>query len=196
MERQKFPFTIENILNKYPNNNGDRESFGRSGAGLKERAASPAGVQAEPVHRACLCCCCCSRHGDIFHTDFIHEGKTIITICLCFKLDSAHWAKTRSPPCSLSVRMAPSDARRHMQARRRSQRGADTRSGAEENQTAPHYFHRGAAGRTGGTVPAESVSGCEHEGETSTAHSLKRRKSRGRTAASRSENNSPVFMDG
>lgn len=78
MERQKFPFTIENILNNYPNNNGDRESFERSGAGLKERAASPAGVQAEPVHRACLCCCCCSRRGDIFHTDYIHEGKTII----------------------------------------------------------------------------------------------------------------------
>lgn len=203
MERQKFPFTIENILSKYPNNNGDRQSCETSGAGLKERAVSPGGVQAETVHRACLCCCYCSHRGDIFQTDFIHEGKTK-PICLMCRFTSvyvlnwvltlvAHWAKTRSPPCSLSVWMAPTGAHRHMQARRCSQRGADTRSGAEENQTSPHYFHRRAAGRTGGTVPAQSVSRCEHKGETSTAHSLKGRKSRGRTAVSHSANNSPVI---
>lgn len=77
-ERQKFPFTIENILSKYPNSNGGRRSCGASGAGLKERPASPVGVQAEAARRACLCCCFCSNCGDIFHTDFIHEGKSII----------------------------------------------------------------------------------------------------------------------
>lgn len=86
---------------------------------------------------------------------------------------------TESPPCSLSVWMAPSDAHRHMQARWRSPRGADTRSGAQENQTPPHHFHRGAAGRTGRAVPAESVSRCEHKGETGTEYPLKRRTSGG-----------------
>lgn len=203
MERQKFPFTIENILSKYPDSNGDRRSCGTSGAGLKERPASPVGVQAEAVHRACLCCCYCSHCGDIFQTDFIHEGKTKPTIftrrvtsVYLFWTLVAHWPKTRSPPCSLSVWMAPSDALRLMQARRCPQRGADTRrSGAQANQTPPHYFHRGAAGRTGGAVPAESVSRCEHEGETSTAHSLTRGKSRGKTAVKHSTNNSPVVIE-
>ncbi|KAM9338371.1 homeobox protein goosecoid-2 [Symphorus nematophorus] len=72
--RQKFPFTIENILSKYPNSTGDRRSCGTSGAGLKERTVSPAGGQTETVHRACLCCCYCSHCGDIFHTEFIHEA--------------------------------------------------------------------------------------------------------------------------
>ena len=71
-----------------------------------------------------------------------------------------------------------------MQAGRSSQGGADARSGAEEDQTSPHNFHRGAAGRTGGAVPAEPVSRCEHKGETGTAHSLKRRKGRGKTVVS------------
>lgn len=76
MERQKFPFTIENILSKYPGGDGDRRPCGTSGSGLTERPVSPAGVHAETVHRACLCCCYCSHCGDIFQTDFIHEGKT------------------------------------------------------------------------------------------------------------------------
>ncbi|XP_044031013.1 homeobox protein goosecoid-2-like isoform X1 [Siniperca chuatsi] len=71
MERQKFPFTIENILSKYPNSNEDRRPCGTSG--LKEKAVSPVGGQTETVHRACLCCCYCSHCGDIFQTDFIHE---------------------------------------------------------------------------------------------------------------------------
>uniref|UniRef100_A0A4W6CPU2 Goosecoid homeobox 2 n=1 Tax=Lates calcarifer TaxID=8187 RepID=A0A4W6CPU2_LATCA len=50
MERQKFPFTIENILSKYPNSNGDRRTCGTSGAGLKEKAVSPVGDQTETVH--------------------------------------------------------------------------------------------------------------------------------------------------
>lgn len=76
MERQKFPFTIENILSKYPNSNGDRRTCGTSGAGLKEKAVSPVGDQTETVHHACLCCCYCSHCGDIFRSDYIPEGKT------------------------------------------------------------------------------------------------------------------------
>ncbi|KAM3599550.1 uncharacterized protein V6R79_007854 [Siganus canaliculatus] len=73
MERQKFPFTIENILSKYPNSNGDRRSCGTNGAGLQrtEKAISPTGDTAHPV---CLCCCYCSHCEDIFQTDFIHEA--------------------------------------------------------------------------------------------------------------------------
>ncbi|XP_071321513.1 homeobox protein goosecoid-2 [Trachinotus anak] len=72
MERQKFPFTIENILSKYPNSNGDRRTCGTSGAGLQEK--SPVGDQTETVHHACVCCCYCSHCGDIFRADFIHEA--------------------------------------------------------------------------------------------------------------------------
>ncbi|KAF7667556.1 hypothetical protein LDENG_00057800 [Lucifuga dentata] len=39
---------------------------------------SPAGGQTDTVHHACLCCCCCSHCGDVFHTDFVHEGKSRI----------------------------------------------------------------------------------------------------------------------
>ncbi|KAM6902990.1 homeobox protein goosecoid-2 [Xenentodon cancila] len=74
MERQKFPFTIENILSKYPNSNGDKESGGASGLELKEKTRFPAGSQTESVHHACLCCCCCSHCPDIFHSNFIHEA--------------------------------------------------------------------------------------------------------------------------
>ena len=68
MERQKFPFTIENILSKYPNNSGDKGSCGTTGFGFKEKT--------ESGHHACLCCCYCSHCADMFHTDFIHEGRT------------------------------------------------------------------------------------------------------------------------
>ena len=81
MERQKFPFTIENILSKYPNSNEDRWTCGTSGAGLKERALSPVGDQAEAVHHACVCCCFCSHCGDILRTDFIQEGKFNPQLC-------------------------------------------------------------------------------------------------------------------
>ncbi|XP_040012489.1 homeobox protein goosecoid-2-like [Xiphias gladius] len=74
MERQKFPFTIENILSKYPNSNGDRWTCGTSGGGLKERAVSPVGDQTESVPHPCLCCCYCAHCGDIFRNDFIHEA--------------------------------------------------------------------------------------------------------------------------
>ncbi|KAK9532600.1 hypothetical protein VZT92_009977 [Zoarces viviparus] len=74
IERQKFPFTIENILRNYPNTHGDRRSCGESGAGLKERAVSPVGGQMEAVHHTCLCCCYCSHCGDIYQADFIHEA--------------------------------------------------------------------------------------------------------------------------
>lgn len=198
MERQKFPFTIENILSKYPNSNGDNWTCGTSGAGLKEKAASPVGDQTETVPHACMCCCCyCPHCGDIFRTDFIPEGKTIppplcwhaffkkndFVACVTY---SPPWLQIRFPPCRLSVWMAPSDVLQPMQAGRGSQRGAVSRSGAEADQTPPHHFHGGAAGRTGGAVPAEPVSRCEHKGEISTAHSLKRGKSRGKSAVSHS----------
>ncbi|KAM7392913.1 hypothetical protein PAMA_007839 [Pampus argenteus] len=73
VERQKFPFTIENILRKYPNSNGDIQSCGTSGVGLKDKAMNPAGGQTDTVHHTCLCCCYCSHCGDIFQTDFMHE---------------------------------------------------------------------------------------------------------------------------
>lgn len=197
MERQKFPFTIENILSKYPNSNGDRRTCGTSGAGLKEKAVSPVGDQTETVHHACLCCCYCSHCGDIFRSDYIPEGKTKPSAPLAHVLKigfvisityipPAPNPQIRFPPCSLSIRMDPGGALKPMQARRSSQRWAVTRSGAEADQTSPHYFHRGAAGRTGGAVPAEPVPRCEHEREISTAHSLERRKGRGKTAVTHS----------
>lgn len=77
--------------------------------------------------------------------------------------------------------MGPCDALKHMQAGGGSSRGAVIWSGAEENQAPPHHLHRGAAGCTGGAVPAEPVPRCEHTREISTTHSLKRRKSRGKS---------------
>ncbi|XP_017266068.1 homeobox protein goosecoid-2 isoform X2 [Kryptolebias marmoratus] len=59
MERQKFPFSIEDILSKCPSGGG--------AGGLREKG--------EPARHACLCCCCyCSRCADLLHTDFIHEA--------------------------------------------------------------------------------------------------------------------------
>lgn len=71
-------------------------------------------------------------------------------------------------PCSLPVRVAPSSAARALQVRRRSPRGAELGSGAQADQAPPHHFHRGAAGRAGGAVPAEPVSGRKHQGEAGT----------------------------
>nr|XP_057920805.1 homeobox protein goosecoid-2 isoform X2 [Doryrhamphus excisus] len=65
LERQKFPFSIEDILRKYPDT---CENFG--GAGVKDEMRS-----SSCVHQTCLCCCCCccccSRCGDIVH----HEAS-------------------------------------------------------------------------------------------------------------------------
>ncbi|XP_068191642.1 homeobox protein goosecoid-2-like [Antennarius striatus] len=74
MERQKFPFTIENILTKYPNSTGDKWTCGAGDAGVKERIVSPAGVQADNIHHTCLCCCYCSHCGDLFQTELMHEA--------------------------------------------------------------------------------------------------------------------------
>ncbi|XP_026211891.1 homeobox protein goosecoid-2 [Anabas testudineus] len=74
MEKQKFPFTIENILSKYPNGNGDRLSCGTNVVGLNENSVSPVGGKTDTIHHACLRCCYCSHCGDIFQTDFIHEA--------------------------------------------------------------------------------------------------------------------------
>lgn len=81
MEKQKFPFTIENILSKYPNGNGDRLSCGTNVVGLNENSVSPVGGKTDTIHHACLRCCYCSHCGDIFQTDFIHEGKTKSSAC-------------------------------------------------------------------------------------------------------------------
>ncbi|XP_029940003.1 homeobox protein goosecoid-2 [Salarias fasciatus] len=67
---QKFPFTIENILSKYPSSSGDK--YGPSE--VKEKMAALAGSHTEAVHHACLCCCYCSHCADIFQTDLIHEA--------------------------------------------------------------------------------------------------------------------------
>lgn len=85
------------------------------------------------------------------------------------------------PQRRAQVQLDRSEARRPPQARRPSQRGGGgkPRTGAEENQTPPHHFHRGAAGRSGGALPAESVSRCQHKGETSAADALERGKSGG-----------------
>ncbi|CAJ1070546.1 homeobox protein goosecoid-2 [Xyrichtys novacula] len=72
IEREKFPFTIENILSKYPNSNGEGRPCGT--AVLKEKVVGASGGHTERVHHACMCCCCCSHCGDIFQTDFIHEA--------------------------------------------------------------------------------------------------------------------------
>ncbi|XP_030004242.1 homeobox protein slou [Sphaeramia orbicularis] len=74
MDRQKFTFTIDNILNKYPNNNGDIWSFGTSVVGPRERSVSPVQNQRDTVHHTCLCCCCCSHCGDVFKAELIHEA--------------------------------------------------------------------------------------------------------------------------
>ncbi|XP_034047986.1 homeobox protein goosecoid-2 isoform X2 [Thalassophryne amazonica] len=74
MESQKFSFTIENILSKYPHSNGDNQPCLTSDAGQKEKAVSPDGGQTQAVHHTCLCCSCCSHCRDVFHTEFIHEG--------------------------------------------------------------------------------------------------------------------------
>lgn len=83
------------------------------------------------------------------------------------------------------VQLDRNEARRPPQARRPSQTGGgrggggEPRPGAEENQTSPHHFYRGAAGRSGGALPTESVSRCEHKGETGAADTFKRGKSGG-----------------
>lgn len=83
------------------------------------------------------------------------------------------------------VQLDRNEARRPPRARRPSQRGGggrgrgEPRPGAEENQTSPHHFYRGAAGRSGGALPTESVSRREHKGETGAADTFKRGKSGG-----------------
>ncbi|XP_015240608.1 PREDICTED: homeobox protein goosecoid-2 [Cyprinodon variegatus] len=68
MERQKFPFTIENILNKYPSSNGKKHAGEPDDLGLEEKTCP------EPVHHTCLCCCFCSHCASMFHSDLIHEA--------------------------------------------------------------------------------------------------------------------------
>lgn len=87
VERQKFPFTIENILRKYPISNGGVSSCGISVVGLKDKALSPAGGQTETVHHTCLCCCYCC--GDVFHPDFFHEGKINLVFIIMLDIINA-----------------------------------------------------------------------------------------------------------
>ncbi|XP_053709664.1 homeobox protein goosecoid-2 [Synchiropus splendidus] len=70
-ERQKFPFTIENILGKNLNSNEDMWSCS---FGPKDKVVIPGGGQA--VHHAFVSCCCfCSHCGDVYRTDFFHEAS-------------------------------------------------------------------------------------------------------------------------
>ncbi|CAL8321133.1 unnamed protein product [Lota lota] len=76
MAHQKFPFTIENILNKFPDNsNEEMNRFDSAAVGPKAKAeGSTAGRPTETVHHTCcLSCCCCFHCGEVFHSDFIHE---------------------------------------------------------------------------------------------------------------------------
>lgn len=70
MERQKFPFTIENILSKYPSSTGEKPPCETRALGFKEKMVCP-----DSVHHACLCCCFCSHCADMFHSDLIPEGR-------------------------------------------------------------------------------------------------------------------------
>ncbi|CAL8281340.1 unnamed protein product [Gadus morhua 'NCC'] len=77
MARQNFPFTIENILNKFPDKSSEEKNLLDSAAvGLKEKAeGSATGRPTETVHHTCcLSCCCCFHCGEVFHSDFIHEA--------------------------------------------------------------------------------------------------------------------------
>uniref|UniRef100_A0A3Q1KBE5 Homeobox domain-containing protein n=1 Tax=Anabas testudineus TaxID=64144 RepID=A0A3Q1KBE5_ANATE len=66
MEKQKFPFTIENILSKYPNGNGDRLSCGTNVVGLNENSVSPVGGKTDTIHHACLRCCYCKTKSSAY----------------------------------------------------------------------------------------------------------------------------------
>lgn len=76
VERQKFPFTIDNILRKYSSSDEEGRSCGPRDVGLKEKVLSRAGGQTDTAHHTCLCCCYCSHCGDVFQTDFFREGET------------------------------------------------------------------------------------------------------------------------
>ncbi|KAJ0057284.1 hypothetical protein NL108_002233 [Boleophthalmus pectinirostris] len=77
MERQKFPFSIENILNTCPSTLADSSSYGVVGSGVKEKL-QPSVNRVDPGHQTCFCCCYCSHCaycGEVFQTDYIHEGR-------------------------------------------------------------------------------------------------------------------------
>ncbi|KAJ3604780.1 hypothetical protein NHX12_026832 [Muraenolepis orangiensis] len=74
MERQRFPFTIENILNLFPGGSGEGTG-GRGPAaagGLKGKAEGRA-TEANQ-HACCLCCLCCCLHcGEVLPSDLLHQ---------------------------------------------------------------------------------------------------------------------------
>uniref|UniRef100_A0A8C6WNZ8 Goosecoid homeobox 2 n=1 Tax=Neogobius melanostomus TaxID=47308 RepID=A0A8C6WNZ8_9GOBI len=73
MERQKFPFTIKDILNKYPNNNTDSPSCGIMLSGVEDKP------RLSVNHQTCFCCCYCSHcsHcGELLQTDYVHDACT------------------------------------------------------------------------------------------------------------------------
>ncbi|KAJ0013139.1 hypothetical protein NQD34_017473, partial [Periophthalmus magnuspinnatus] len=82
MERQKFPFSIENILSTCPHAPDDGPAS--AGSGLKH-TPQPSVSRVDPGQRSgqrseqtCFCCCFCSRCvycGDVFQTDYVHEGR-------------------------------------------------------------------------------------------------------------------------
>ncbi|XP_055087789.1 homeobox protein goosecoid-2 [Periophthalmus magnuspinnatus] len=81
MERQKFPFSIENILSTCPH--APEDGPASAGSGLKH-TPQPSVSRVDPGQRSgqrseqtCFCCCFCSRCvycGDVFQTDYVHEA--------------------------------------------------------------------------------------------------------------------------
>ena len=107
MARQKFPFTIENILNKFPEkSNEEINRLDSAALGLKEKAeGSTAGRPTETVHHTCcLSCCCCFHCGEVFHSDFIHESKSrnlcvwfLVWINQCFSNGNYYFLSFKMP---------------------------------------------------------------------------------------------------
>uniref|UniRef100_A0AAY5L0Z8 Homeobox domain-containing protein n=1 Tax=Esox lucius TaxID=8010 RepID=A0AAY5L0Z8_ESOLU len=78
MDRQKLPFTIENILNTFPRNTEGSVQSGvtHSTVAGEDGARSeniPARSYIEDTQPTCSCCCYCSHCGEVFQTDYPPE---------------------------------------------------------------------------------------------------------------------------
>ncbi|CDQ60946.1 unnamed protein product [Oncorhynchus mykiss] len=78
MERQKFPFTIDNILNRFPINNAESRQSGAThntvpGEDGVRSESIPAGSHIEPPQHTCSCCWYCSHCGEVFQADYPPE---------------------------------------------------------------------------------------------------------------------------
>ncbi|KAL0965634.1 hypothetical protein UPYG_G00283770 [Umbra pygmaea] len=76
MDRQKFPFTIDNILNTFPRHNEDaRSSVTHSTVAVEDgtRSENIVAGSLEHLQPACSCCCYCSHCGEVFQADYAPE---------------------------------------------------------------------------------------------------------------------------